>query len=64
MERTMTTNEIFSAIAAGDLERVRQAIAADPSAAAARDDVGVSAITRAQYLQRPEIVAELAGAGA
>lgn len=40
---------IFELIDAGDAEGVRDLLAADPAAAAARDDQGLSAVTRAAY---------------
>jgi ankyrin repeat protein len=49
-----TTTELFQAIAAGDVERVRSIVEADPSLATARDDYGVSALMRAFYrLDKP-----------
>ncbi|MFN8623827.1 MAG: ankyrin repeat domain-containing protein [Chloroflexota bacterium] len=41
--------EVLAAVAAGDPERVRTIVAADPGAAAARDAVGVSAVLQARY---------------
>jgi uncharacterized protein len=44
-----STDELFSAIEAGDVDAVRALLAADPSVAAARDAEGVSALMRARY---------------
>jgi ankyrin repeat protein len=44
-----STEAFFAAIEAGDVDRVRSMIAADPSLASARDDLGVSALMRARY---------------
>jgi len=45
----MSAPEIFAAIAAGDHEAARAVLAADPSAASARDQAGLSAVLAAQY---------------
>ena len=47
---------VFEAIAAGDVERVRELVRTDPAAAAARDDQGVSALLQAKYNGRDELV--------
>ena len=44
-----TTDELFSAIEAGDVDRIRALVAADPALAGARDVEGVSALMRARY---------------
>src|SRR3712207_434624 len=44
-----TSDELFDAIDAGDVERVRGLLGLDPSLATARDGAGVSAILRARY---------------
>jgi uncharacterized protein len=44
-----TSDELFPAIEAGDVERVDAILDADPSAATARDASGVSALMRALY---------------
>jgi ankyrin repeat protein len=50
------TNDIFEAIAEDDLERVRALVAGDAAVATARDEQGLSAVTRAMYLGRNDIV--------
>ena len=55
----MSARNIFEAIAAGDLERVRQLIAEDPSQARARDEQGLSAVIQARYHGRDDIVTVL-----
>jgi ankyrin repeat protein len=47
---------MFAAITANDTERVAQMIAADPSAAHARNAGGISALMQARYENRMEIV--------
>jgi adenosylhomocysteine nucleosidase len=44
-----TSGDLFAAIDAGDVARVRSLLADDPSLAVARDDEGVSALLRARY---------------
>lgn len=44
-----TSDGLFEAISAGDVERVRSLLAADPALATARDAQGVSALMRARY---------------
>jgi ankyrin repeat protein len=46
---------IFESIRAGDVEAVRSAVAADPTAAAARDDSGLSAVRAALYAHEDEV---------
>jgi uncharacterized protein len=58
-----TTTGIFEAIAAGDLERVKELVANDPASARARDQQGLSAVIQARYHGREEIVAALLRAG-
>jgi ankyrin repeat protein len=48
--------EIFEAIESGDLARVRELVAADPSVASARGADGVSAVLQARYRFQLEIV--------
>jgi hypothetical protein len=55
-----STDELFEAIEAGDADRVRVIVAADPSTAAARDEEGVSALMRARY-RRDASVTEAVG---
>lgn len=52
----MTGESIFEAIKKGETERVKQLLAADPSLAGARNDIGLSAILWAQYHRRADIV--------
>src|SRR4051794_19962611 len=47
---------IFDAIAAGDKERVRELVAADPSVVHERDDQGTSAILHARYRGKHDLV--------
>jgi uncharacterized protein len=49
------TNDIFEAIAEGDLERVQTLVGSD-AAATARDEHGLSAVTQAMYQGRTDIV--------
>ena len=58
-----TTSDIFDAIAAGDLDRVRKLIAEDAALAGARDAQGLSAVTQARYHGEKDIVDVLLGAG-
>jgi ankyrin repeat protein len=44
-----TSGDLFAAIDAGDVERVRALLASDPELAHARDAEGVSALMRARY---------------
>jgi ankyrin repeat protein len=44
-----STEELFEAIEAGDVDAIRSLVAADPRVAAARDAEGVSALMRARY---------------
>lgn len=44
-----STQELFTAIEAGDTDQVVAIVEADPSVAAARDEHGVSALMRARY---------------
>ena len=55
--------ELFDAIEAGDVERVRDLVAADATLAGCRDAQGVSARLRARYAGRTEIVALLVDEG-
>jgi ankyrin repeat protein len=48
--------EIFAAIEAGDLDRVRELVGTDPSGALARDEEGLSAVMQARYHGHSEIV--------
>jgi ankyrin repeat protein len=57
-----TTSDIFDAIAAGDLDRVRQLIAENPALARARDAQGLSAVTQARYHGEDDVVETLLGA--
>jgi adenosylhomocysteine nucleosidase len=50
---------IFEAIVAGDAERARNLVAADPLQAVARDQQGVSALMLARYRSQTEIVQAL-----
>jgi ankyrin repeat protein len=53
---TMTTSDVFDAIAEGDVDRVRKLVAEDASVAGARDAGGLSAVTQARYHGRGDIV--------
>jgi ankyrin repeat protein len=46
---------IFESIRAGDADAVRSAVRDDPSAAAARDDKGLSAVRAALYAHRQDV---------
>jgi ankyrin repeat protein len=50
------TDELFAAIQAKDVARVRALLASDPSIATARDDEGVSALLRARYTSSRDVV--------
>jgi ankyrin repeat protein len=52
----MPRHEVFAAIEQGDVERVRALADADPSAASARGDDGVSSVLKARYYGRADIV--------
>lgn len=54
--------EVFEAIRAGDVERLRRLVAEDPTAAATRDEAGLSAVLAAQYRHRQDMVDVLVGA--
>ena len=58
----MQTTLFFQAVQAGDDARVRDLVAHDPSLAAARDEEGVSALLRARYLGRTDLVEALLAA--
>lgn len=53
---TTAANDIFEAIAAGDLAHVRQLVAGEPALAGARDGQGLSAVTQAMYHGHADIV--------
>ena len=57
------TEELFEAIRAGDLARVRALVGAEPALAAARDAQGVPAVLQACYRHRFDLAEELAGRG-
>jgi hypothetical protein len=57
-----TRHEIFDAIEAADVERVRASLAADPAAARARDLEGISAVRFARYRGLVEILGVLLAA--
>jgi ankyrin repeat protein len=50
------SQEVFEAIRAGDAKRLAQQIAQDPSLALARDESGLSAVMRARYRWRSDLV--------
>lgn len=52
-------HEIFSAISAGDQDRVKELVAQHPDVARARNQAGVSALMQARYENKPEMVAQL-----
>ena len=47
--------DLFEAIKAGDLARVRALVAEDPARAAARDEQGLSAVLTALYHRKPDV---------
>ncbi len=49
--------DLFEAIAAGDVDRVRDMLHGEPGLAATRDGSGVSAVLSARYRQRMDMVA-------
>ena len=51
-----STERFFEAIDAGEADRVRSMVAADPELASARDAQGVSALMRARYRLDPALV--------
>ena len=55
-------DELFAAIKAGDAERVRALVAADPALAAARDADGLSAVLTARYHRQDEALEALLAA--
>lgn len=54
-----TQEDLFDAIAAEDVERVRELLADDPSVARARDAEGISALMRARYRTNRALVSAL-----
>ena len=58
-----TREELFAAIDAADVDRVRELVRAEPSLAAARDDAGVSALMRGRYGLDKAIVRAILDAG-
>ncbi len=57
-----THSEVIAAVHAGDVERVRTLLQADPSLAAAKDERGVSALMHAYYRGRRDIADHLLAA--
>jgi uncharacterized protein len=53
---TSTSEDLFAAIDADDVDRVRAVVADEPSLATARDTQGVSALLRARYRGKRELV--------
>ncbi len=51
----MSSEEIFGAIAAGEMERARDLVAQDASCAAARNEQGISALMWALYNSRSDM---------
>ncbi len=51
----MSSEEIFGAIAAGEMERVRDLVAQDASYAGARNEHGISALMWALYNRRSDM---------
>ena len=51
----MSSEEIFEAIAAGEMERVRDMVAQDASCAGARNEQGISALMWALYNRRSDM---------
>lgn len=58
------TTEFFEAIAAGDVDHVRAALAGDPSLAGSANDSGVSAVLMALYCQKRDVADAILEAGA
>ncbi len=58
----MTSGDVLAAIQSGDLDLLRQLIARDRTAAAARDNNGVSALMNALYRGRQDMVEVLVAA--
>ena len=58
------TTELFEAIAAGDVDRVRAALAGNPSLASAANEGGVSAVLMALYCQKRDVADAILAAGA
>ena len=54
-----TSHDLFDAIEAGDVDRVRSILETDPRLAGARDDAGISALLRARYRLDPALVAAI-----
>ena len=57
------TQEFLSAVTQGDALRVKEMLSKEPSLAQARDDRGVSAILKATYYGRKDVLAVLLAAG-
>ena len=60
----MTEAAIFAAIDGGDVERVRELVAAEPDVLRARDAEQATPVLRAQYRGQAEVVEELRRTGA
>jgi ankyrin repeat protein len=59
----MSYSQIFDAIQAGDVERVRAHLAENPSAGSARNEAGLSAVLAAQYRRDDAAVEAILSAG-
>ena len=57
------SQDMLTAVRAGDAARVRELLSAEPALANARDDTGDSVLLVSLYHQRPEITALIMGAG-
>lgn len=64
MSAGCAVTELFEAITAGDMPRLRALLAADPSLASARNEDGVSAVLVALYHRRRDAAEALVAAGA
>ena len=49
-------SDVFAAIDAGDVERLGELVAAEPSLGSARNEQGISAVLWARYRDRPDLV--------
>ncbi len=64
MSEDSQTRALFDAIKAGDLERVRSLVSADPRLASARSETGESAVLTAAYHRQKDIANLLVARGA
>ena len=62
-EDSKMSQEFFTAVTQGDTSKVKEMLEADPGLARAKDAKGVSAILKATYYGKKEVVAQLLSSG-